>query len=90
MRERACAGARMTFEDLLRLQSLSLQNNRPINQKVNDTIYYSNRACLTELEKEEQRNKCRNDKHAMTFTYIKLRTYNIVFPFSYRKGLRER
>lgn len=83
----------MTFEDLLCLQSLSLQNNRAINQKVHDTIYYSNRACLTELEqreKEEQRNKCRNDKHAMTFTYIKLPTYDMVFLFSYRKGLRER
>lgn len=56
---RVCAGtgARMTFEDLLCLQSFSLQHNRPINQGVNDSIYYSNRACLIRVRTTETKKK---------------------------------
>lgn len=59
-RMRACTGAHMTFEDLLCLQSFSLQHNRPINQGVNYSIYYSNR-CLIGVGTTETK-KIRKDK----------------------------
>ena len=66
----AGTGAHMTFEDLLCLQSFSLQHNRPINQGVNDSIYYSNRARLIWVRTTETKNKTQqgikqsNNKHA--------------------------